>query len=84
MSFILYLNHNIILAQQRGRFRTSNITEDQRMNCYLTTLTIKDVLPRDSVIYYVSMENGRGKTKFGVRLMVSFLYLLNTFAEIVF
>ena len=47
---------------------------DTRKNCYQTTLTIKDILPRDSMTYYVSIENDRGKTKFGIRLLVNIKY----------
>ena len=65
-----------ISGQQRGRFRTSNITKDPRTSCYQTTLLIKDVLPMDSMMYYFSMENDRGKARFGVRLMVRFSCVL--------
>ena len=65
--------------QQRGRFKTSNITNDPRQNCYQTTLSINDILPRDSMMYYVSIENDRGKTRFGIRLMVLFYIMIDIY-----
>ncbi len=48
-----------------------SIPDPGRTDCYLTRLRISDVITTDSRIYYLNVENERGRTREGIEVKVS-------------
>ncbi|XP_045463992.1 hemicentin-2 isoform X2 [Harmonia axyridis] len=58
-------------GSEMGRYRVENIIQEQREDCYKTTLHIRDVSATDSRAYYLSVENDSGTDRHAVQLHVS-------------
>ena len=58
-------------GEGRGRFKASEIVSDpNRKDCYLATLTIADMISSDSRLYFVTIANDRGETRYGINARV--------------
>lgn len=77
----------MLIGEGRGRFKASEIISDpNRKDCYLATLTIEDMISSDSRLYFVTIANDRGETRYGinVRVCVSHLMSIFTFSKVFF
>ena len=65
-------NHiRLFIGEGRGRFKASDIISDpNRKDCYLATLTIADMISSDSRLYFVTIANERGETRYGINVRV--------------
>ncbi|KAL3285009.1 hypothetical protein HHI36_019138 [Cryptolaemus montrouzieri] len=58
-------------GSERGRFKVDDISQEQREDCYQTTLHIRDASASDSRAYYLAVENDRGTDRHAVQLHVN-------------
>ena len=62
-------------GEGRGRFKASEIVSDpNRKDCYLATLTIADMISSDSRLYFVTIANDRGETRYGINARVCMMH----------
>ena len=62
---------NFFVGEEQGRFKASDIISDpNRKDCYLATLTIADMISSDSRLYFVTIANDRGETRYGINVRV--------------
>jgi len=59
----------LLEGEEQGRFKASDIISDpNRKDCYLATLTIADMISSDSRLYFVTIANDRGETRYGINV----------------
>ncbi|KAJ8922191.1 hypothetical protein NQ315_004126 [Exocentrus adspersus] len=56
---------------EMGKYKVDEVTQEEREDCYLSTLHIKDTSATDSRAYYLAVENDRGTDRHAVQLYVS-------------
>ncbi|XP_057662340.1 kin of IRRE-like protein 2 [Diorhabda carinulata] len=56
---------------EMGKYRVDDVTQEEREDCYLATLHIKDTTSTDSRAYYLAVENDRGTDRHAVQLYVN-------------
>lgn len=54
-----------------GRYSVDEVIQEEREDCYLATLKIKDAEATDSRAYYLAVENDRGTDRHAVKLYVN-------------
>lgn len=54
-----------------GRYRVDKVIQEEREDCYLSTLHIKDASAIDSRAYYLTVENDKGKDRHAIQLYVN-------------
>lgn len=54
-----------------GRYKVDEVVQEEREDCYLATLHIKDASATDSRAYYLAVENDRGTDRHAVQLYVN-------------
>lgn len=54
-----------------GRYRVDKVMQEEREDCYLSTLHIKDASAMDSRAYYLTVENDKGKDRHAIQLYVN-------------
>jgi hypothetical protein len=54
-----------------GRYKVDDVIQEEREDCYLATLHIKDASATDSRAYYLAVENDRGTDRHAVQLFVN-------------
>lgn len=64
-----------------GRYRVDEVVQEEREDCYISTLYIKDAASMDSRAYYLAVENDKGKDRHAIQLYVNgkLLYILINF-----
>lgn len=54
-----------------GKYKVDDVIQEEREDCYLATLHIKDASATDSRAYYLAVENDRGTDRHAVQLYVN-------------
>ncbi|CAH0546798.1 unnamed protein product [Brassicogethes aeneus] len=54
-----------------GKYKVDDVVQEEREDCYLATLHIKDASATDSRAYYLAVENDRGTDRHAVQLYVN-------------
>ncbi|XP_063911069.1 hemicentin-1 isoform X2 [Zophobas morio] len=57
-------------GSEMGRYKVDEVTQEDREDCYLATLHIKDASATDSRTYILAVENDRGTDRHAVQLYV--------------
>lgn len=60
-----------------GKYKVDDVLQEEREDCYLATLHIKDTSSTDSRAYYLAVENDRGTDRHAVQLYVNGKYFYN-------
>ncbi|CAH1986092.1 unnamed protein product [Acanthoscelides obtectus] len=55
----------------RGKYKVDDVTQEEREDCYLATLHIRDTTSTDSRAYYLAVENDKGTDRHAVQLYVN-------------
>ncbi|XP_008190757.1 irregular chiasm C-roughest protein isoform X4 [Tribolium castaneum] len=58
-------------GSEMGRYKVDEVVQEEREDCYLATLHIKDASATDSRAYYLAVENDRGTDRHAVQLYVN-------------
>ncbi|XP_065161053.1 irregular chiasm C-roughest protein isoform X2 [Atheta coriaria] len=58
-------------GSEMGRYSVDEVIQEEREDCYLATLKIKDAEATDSRAYYLAVENDRGTDRHAVKLYVN-------------
>ncbi|CAH1372543.1 unnamed protein product [Tenebrio molitor] len=58
-------------GSEMGRYKVDDVIQEEREDCYLATLHIKDASATDSRAYYLAVENDRGTDRHAVQLFVN-------------
>ncbi|CAH1179150.1 unnamed protein product [Phaedon cochleariae] len=56
---------------EMGKYKVDDVMQEEREDCYLATLHIKDATSTDSRAYYLAVENDRGTDRHAVQLYVN-------------
>ena len=73
--YSIWLFFLLFSGEERGRFKASEIVSDpNRKDCYLATITIADMISSDSRLYFVTIANERGETRYGINVRVMCCY----------
>lgn len=63
-----------------GRYHVDEVVQEEREDCYISTLHIKDAASMDSRAYYLAVENDKGKDRHAIQLYVNgkrmYIYLI--------
>ncbi|XP_049818433.1 irregular chiasm C-roughest protein isoform X2 [Aethina tumida] len=58
-------------GSEMGKYKVDDVIQEEREDCYLATLHIKDASATDSRAYYLAVENDRGTDRHAVQLYVN-------------
>ncbi|KAK9876842.1 hypothetical protein WA026_015078 [Henosepilachna vigintioctopunctata] len=58
-------------GSEMGRYKVDDIIQEQREDCYQTTLHIRDASATDSRAYYLAVENDKGTDRHEIQLHVN-------------
>ncbi|XP_044269442.1 irregular chiasm C-roughest protein isoform X2 [Tribolium madens] len=58
-------------GSEMGRYKVDEVVQEDREDCYLATLHIKDASATDSRAYYLAVENDRGTDRHAIQLFVN-------------
>nr|CAH7754992.1 unnamed protein product [Callosobruchus chinensis] len=56
---------------EMGKYKVDDVTQEEREDCYLATLHIRDTTSTDSRAYYLAVENDKGTDRHAVQLYVN-------------